>query len=213
MCGLVGRQPLADESAGILPEQTDWGVSVMSIGFFLPDAQTALIWRGPMKMNAIKQFLRDVQWGPLDYLVVDCPPGTGDEPLSIAQLLGSPCGALVVTTPQRVAVDAVRRSITFCRRLELDLLGVVENMSGFLCPHCGKQTPLFSTGGGEQMAAEAGLSLLARIPFRLSIGAAGDAGQPVALNPDSPDSRAYAQLARTLIDHFEPQAEGEQVST
>ena len=136
MLGLDGKT-LQGGANGLLPVDLD-GLKVMSLGFLIPDPDQAVIWRGPMKMGVIKQFLKDVDWGDLDYLVVDSPPGTGDEPLSLCQLIGNLDGAVVVTTPQKVAAVDVRKSITFCRQLHVPVLGVVENMSGFVCPKCGK---------------------------------------------------------------------------
>jgi len=154
------------------------GLKVMSIGFLLRDCDDAVIWRGPMKMGVIKQFLKDVDWGDLDYLVIDSPPGTGDEPLSVCQLVKKPDGAVVVTTPQDVATADVRKSINFCRQLRLPVLGVVENMSGFVCPKCGTVTDIFKAGGGERMAADMGVPFLGRIPIDPAIGDACDAGKP-----------------------------------
>jgi len=154
------------------------GLKVMSIGLLLRDRDDAVIWRGPMKMNVIRQFLKDVEWGDLDYLVIDSPPGTGDEPLSVCQLIDDADGAVVVTTPQDVATADVRRSINFCRALKLPVLGVIENMSGFACPKCGRVTDIFKTGGGERMAGEMGVPFLGRIPIDPAIGEACDDGRP-----------------------------------
>ncbi len=154
------------------------GLKVMSIGFLLRDRDAAVIWRGPMKMGVIKQFLKDVEWGDLDCLVIDSPPGTGDEPLSVAQLAAPVDGAVIVTTPQDVATADVRKSITFCRQLNLPVLGVVENMSGFVCPGCGTVTDIFKAGGGERMAADMGVPFLGRIPLDPAVGEASDAGNP-----------------------------------
>jgi len=137
----------------------------MSIGFLLRDRDDAIIWRGPRKFGAIQQFLQDVEWGELDYLIVDSPPGTGDEPLAVAQLIDHPDGAIVVTTPQEVAVQDVRRCIMFCRQLELTVLGVVENMSGFTCPKCGELVRIFGADGGRAMAEEMGVPYLGAIPI------------------------------------------------
>jgi ATP-binding protein involved in chromosome partitioning len=160
----------------ILPVEIDPNLKVMSIGFLLRDRDDAVIWRGPMKYQMIKQFLKDVQWGNLDFLIIDSPLGTGDEPLSIAQLLADADGAVIVTTPQQVALSDVRKSISFCRQLHLPVLGVLENMSGFVCPHCGKQTDIFKTGGGEQMASQLEIPFLGRIPIDPQIMHACDTG-------------------------------------
>jgi len=152
-------------------------LKVMSIGFFLAHPEDALIWRGPMKLGAIKQFLTDVAWGELDFLIVDSPPGTGDEPLSVCQLIGSLDGAVVVTTPQKVAAVDVRKSITFCRQMGLPVLGVVENMSGFACPKCGEVTPIFRRGGGRLIAEGMDVPFLGTIPIDPQVAAACDEGQ------------------------------------
>jgi len=152
----------------ILPVPFDDRLKVISIGFMLTGRDDAVIWRGPMKMQVIRQFLEDVAWGTLDYLVIDSPPGTGDEPLSVAQLIPDVTGAIVVTTPQELSLADVRRCIGFCRRLNLPVLGVIENMSGFVCPNCGERVDIFKTGGGEAMARSAGVPFLGRIPFGAS---------------------------------------------
>lgn len=150
----------------------------MSIGLLLRGRDDAVIWRGPMKMGVIKQFLKDVAWGDLDYLIIDSPPGTGDEPLSVCQLVADATGAVIVTMPQEVATADVRKSINFCRALNLPVLGVVENMSGFACPNCGRIAHIFKTGGGERMAAEMGVPFLGRIPIEPVIGETCDDGRP-----------------------------------
>ncbi len=154
------------------------GMKVMSVAFMLQKNDDAVIWRGPMKAGVIRQFLKDVEWGELDYLVVDSPPGTGDEPLSVCQLLKSSDGALVVTTPQDVATDDVRKSINFCRQLGMPVVGVVENMSGFVCPKCGEIVDIFKRGGGERMAAEMKVPFLGRIPIDPAVGDSCDSGKP-----------------------------------
>ena len=162
----------------ILPIEMTENLKVMSIGFLLRGSNDAVIWRGPMKYQMIKQFLKDVDWGSLDFLVVDSPPGTGDEPLSIVQLLENADGAIIVTTPQEVALSDVRRCITFCHNLKLPVLGVVENMSGFVCPKCGEMTDIFKSGGGEKMAKQMNVPFLGRIPIAPQIVQSCDSGQP-----------------------------------
>jgi len=169
---LQGRE---DKIEPILYNDT---LKVISIGFLIQDKNAALIWRGPMKHNVIKQFVSDVCWGNLDYLIVDCPPGTGDEPLSIVQLLGKADGAVVVTTPQQLAVADVKKCITFCKQLNLPVLGIVENMSGFVCPHCNQRTDIFGGDGGRQMANQMNMPFLGRIPIDPQIVHACDSGQP-----------------------------------
>jgi ATP-binding protein involved in chromosome partitioning len=154
------------------------GLKVMSIGFMLQDRDAAVIWRGPMKMGVIRQFLQDVAWGDLDFLIIDSPPGTGDEPLSVCQLVGNVDGAVIVTTPQKVAAVDVRKSITFCRRLGVPVLGVIENMSGFVCPHCGVVTQILRVGAGQRMAADLAVPFLGSIPIDPAIADSCDDGQP-----------------------------------
>ncbi len=170
---IVGGRPDA-----IQPVELGAHLKIMSIGFLLSSATDAVIWRGPRKYHMVKQFLKDVAWGELDFLIIDSPPGTGDEPLAIIQLLEKADGAVVVTTPQEVALSDVRRGITFCRRLDLPVLGVLENMSGFICPRCGQRTDIFKSGGGARMATAMNVPFLGRIPIDPQIVEACDAGQP-----------------------------------
>lgn len=169
--------PVLNEGNVILPVELG-DMKVLSLGFFLRSTDDAVIWRGPMKMGVIKQFLKDVDWGELDYLIIDSPPGTGDEPLSVCQLVENADGAIIVTTPQDISIADVRRSISFCRTLHMPVLGVVENMSGFACPHCGNVTNIFKTGGGKRMADEMGVPFLGPIPLDPQVGEACDAGTP-----------------------------------
>jgi Mrp family chromosome partitioning ATPase len=151
-------------------------LKVVSIGFLLKDADDAVIWRGPVKAGVIRQFLTDVVWGELDYLVIDSPPGTGDEPLTVCQLTENLDGALIVTTPQRIAAVDVRKSVTFCGKVNVPVLGIVENMSGFRCPGCGKEVPLFGSGAGKAIAADMEVPYLGSIPFDPAVGTAADQG-------------------------------------
>lgn len=161
---------------GLLPVQMK-GLKVMSLGFLIKNPDEAVIWRGPMKMGVIKQFLKDVVWGDLDYLIIDSPPGTGDEPLSICQLIGEMDGAVIVTTPQKVAAMDVRKSITFCRHLKVPVLGVIENMSGFACPKCGEVTSILRSGGGRRIAEDMAVPFLGAIPMDPQIAEACDTGR------------------------------------
>jgi len=170
------NQPLTGTEGAINPIYKSNNLLVMSVGFMMQNPDDPVIWRGPLKFSLIRQFLRDVEWGPLDYLIIDSPPGTGDEPLSVVQLLSDIDGAIVVTTPQELAIDDVRKSISFCRKVNLPILGVIENMSGFVCPHCGKSTEIFKTGGGEKMAMEMGVPFLGRIPIDPNVVQASDMG-------------------------------------
>lgn len=162
----------------LIPIDLGENLKVMSIAFLLGDTEDAVVWRGPMKATMIEQFLSDVQWGELDYLVIDSPPGTGDEPLAVCQAIGNMDGAVIVTTPQETALVNVRRSVRFCTLLGLPVLGVIENMAGFVCPHCGEVTHVFSRGGGETMADTAGVPFLGSIPLDPAIVEAGDSGRP-----------------------------------
>ena len=174
-------------------------LKVMSIGFLLQNADDAVIWRGPMKMTVIRQFLQDVAWGDLDCLVVDLPPGTGDEPLSVCQLAAPVDGAVIVTTPQQVSTADVRRSIRFCQKLDIPVLGVVENMSGFVCPKCGEISHIFKTGGGEKMAAEMKVPFFGRVPLDPRIGLASDDGVPFICNHPSAESlHTFNRIAETI---------------
>ena len=201
LLGLEGRSP-AGTGTALLPVPFDGRLQVMSIGFLLGHRDDAVIWRGPLKMKVIQQFLGDVEWGDLDYLVVDCPPGTGDEPLSVVQLIEGADGAIVVTTPQRLAISDVRKCIRFCQRLDLPVLGVIENMSGFICPHCGKRVDIFKAGGGEAMADEMDVPFLGRIPIDPRIVEASDSGTPyVKAYAESEAARAFGEILGLLSEH------------
>ncbi len=162
----------------MLPVPYGENLSVMSIGFLIPNRDDAVIWRGPMKMNVIKQLLTDVEWGKLDYLIVDFPPGTGDEPLSVAQLIPGIDGAIIITTPQNLSLNDVRKCINFCKQVNVPVTGVVENMSGLICPHCNKLINVFKTGGGEKMSREMGVPFLGTIPLDPRIVETSDNGEP-----------------------------------
>ena len=171
-------------------------IKVMSMAFMLPDEDTPVVWRGPIKHTVFKQFLAEVDWGELDYLIVDLPPGTGDEPLSIAQLLGKPLWAVVVTTPQDVALLDSRKSVVFGRTLDMNVLGIVENMSGLTCPHCGEPIDLFKTGGGERSSRDLHVPFLGAIPIDPAVVQGGDAGLPISVaSPDSVIAAAFQSLA------------------
>ena len=174
------NERLVTHGQEIVPIEIGPNLKVMSIGFLLESPTDAVIWRGPMKYGIIQQFLKDVEWGQLDYLVIDAPPGTGDEPLSVAQLVGQPAGAILVTTPQDLAVADVRRSVSFCEKVSLPVVGIIENMSGLVCPHCHEMIPLFKTGGGEALAHEMNVPFLGSIPIDPEIVECGDNGTPYA---------------------------------
>lgn len=177
----------------------------MSVGFLLPNPDSPVIWRGPMKYQMIKQFLKDVEWSVLDYLIVDAPPGTGDEPLGIIQLIGDADGAIIVTTPQELAITDVRKSVFFCRQLDLPVLGVIENMSGFVCPDCGHTVDVFKSGGGENMALEMDIAFLGRIPLDPQIVQACDAGRLyVQAFKDSVAAKSFAAAVKPILELDKP---------
>jgi ATP-binding protein involved in chromosome partitioning len=205
MLGLDGASP----SSGLLPLEAWPNLKVMSMAFLLPDCDTPVAWRGPMKHTLFRQFLSDVEWGELDYLVVDLPPGTGDEPMSIAQILGDPLWTIIVTTPQDVALLDSRKSVVFAKDLGMNVLGIVENMSGLTCPHCGGEIELFKTGGGKRASEDLGVPFLGAIPIDPNVVLAGDAGIPVAnLDSGSKISEIFRELAahtdRVLKNGNEP---------
>jgi ATP-binding protein involved in chromosome partitioning len=178
MLGIEDKQPHITET-GIQPIPAHPNLLVMSMAFLIQDKDAPIIWRGPMKMGAIQQFLRDVAWGKLDYLIIDLPPGTGDEPLSIAQLIPNATGAIIVTTPQDIALVSVRKSINFVKKMNLPILGIIENMSGFTCPHCGKNIDLFKKGGGQKAAKDFDIPFLGAIPLDPAIVIQGDKGTSI----------------------------------
>jgi ATP-binding protein involved in chromosome partitioning len=196
---LLGIESAAPEASkeGIIPILVPPQVKVMSMAFLLPSTDSPVIWRGPVKMKAVKDFLGQVRWGVLDYLIIDLPPGTGDEPLSIAQLIPEVDGVIVVTTPQEVALLSVRKSITFARALKMPILGVVENMSGFRCPHCGKEVDIFGSGGGEKAAEEMKSPFLGKMPLDTKIVESGDEGTPFVLR-DTSSSQAFSNVVKNI---------------
>ena len=199
LMGLDDSQAVVHDGE-LVPLEIGDNLKVMSIAFFLPSNRDAVIWRGPMKYGVIRQFLKDVAWGLLDYLVIDAPPGIGDEPLSVAQLVGQPAGAILVTTPQELAIADVRRSVSFCEKVSMPVVGIIENMSGLICPHCSGQIDLFKTGGGESLAREMGVPLLGRIPLDPQIVTCGDAGIPYTHRfAESPAAKAFAEVVQRVI--------------
>jgi ATP-binding protein involved in chromosome partitioning len=199
---------------GVIQPVEKAGLKVMSVGFLLRDRDAAVIWRGPMKMSVIKQFLKDVDWGDLDYLIIDAPPGTGDEPLSVCQLAMPVDGAVIVTTPQDVATADVRKSINFCLQLDVPVLGVVENMSGFVCPKCGDVTDIFKAGGGERMASEMAVPFLGRIPIDPAVGLACDAGTPFVYHYSRTETaRAFERVIGPILALSDQDKETQQCQT
>jgi Mrp family chromosome partitioning ATPase len=193
--GMIG----ASENQKLAPMPYSENLKAISIESLMPNKDDAVIWRGPLKHSAISQFISDVDWGELDFLIVDSPPGTGDEPLSVAQTIED-CRPIIVTTPQEVALWDIRKSINFCKKIQRELFGLVENMSGYVCPHCGKTVDLFGTGGGEKTAKEFGINFLGRIPFDPNLVKAGDSGSSFQDNyNDSEAAKAFSGIAGHLI--------------
>lgn len=178
MLGIEDKKLTSMDGKKIDPVMVMGNLGVVSMAFLLPDTSSPVIWRGAMKNTAIKQFLEDVNWGPLDFLVVDLPPGTGDEALSVAQLAPNIAGAVIVTTPQDVAVLDSSKSVKFIEKLDIKVLGIIENMSGLVCPHCGEKVDLFGSGGGEKAAKELSVPYLGDIPLDPDMRKAGDEGKP-----------------------------------
>ncbi len=175
------------------------GVKVMSMGFFVPD-ETPVVWRGPMVHGAIQQFFRDVQWGKLDYLLIDLPPGTGDVQLTLSQLVPL-TGAITVTTPQEVALHDVRKGIMMFKKVNVPILGVIENMSYYVCSHCGERSEIFSHGGGERAAQKFEVPFLGSIPLDTAIRQGGDVGTPIVIaDPSSPQAKVFRDIAATLVE-------------
>jgi ATP-binding protein involved in chromosome partitioning len=203
MLGIEDQRP-AVLAKCIEPVHVTGNLAVMSMAFLLPDTSTPVVWRGPMKMGAIQQFLAEVNWGALDYLVVDLPPGTGDEALTIAQLAPNVRGAVIVTTPQDVAVMDAMKAAKFIEKLELPIIGVIENMSGMVCPHCGDIINLFSVGGGKKAAEDLGVPYLGAIPLDPEMVKAGDEGRPFILrHAGSPTAKAVDEVMENLVAQIE----------
>ncbi len=203
MLGISGQPEVSDEKKMIPPE--GHGIKVMSMGMLVPPDQP-VIWRGPMLHGAVQQFMRDVEWGELDYLVVDLPPGTGDVSLSMSQSVPV-AGAVVVTTPQGVSVSDVRKAVAMFRQLNIPVLGVVENMSYFVCGHCNERTDIFGHGGGARMAQDLGLPLLGEVPIDTRVRSGGDEGQPIVVAaPDAPAAQAFVDVAGKVAAQISIQA-------
>lgn len=194
MLGLNGVLDM-NKNHKLLPMSYKKKLKEVSIEALTASKDDAIIWRGPLKHSAIKQFIVDVEWGELDFLIIDSPPGTGDEPLTIAQTI-SDAKAIIVTTPQEVSLADIRKSINFCKTVKMEIFGLIENMSGFSCPHCGENIDLFGSGGGEKTAAASGIPFLGKIPFDQKIVSCGDSGTPFQEKyKDSTVTKAFADVA------------------
>ena len=203
MLGIEGHR-LTTLGNMIEPVRVTGNLAVVSMGFLLPDISTPVIWRGPMKMSAISQFLSEVDWGPLDFMVVDLPPGTGDEALSIIQLAPNVRGAVIVTTPQDVATMDALKAAKFVEKLEIPVIGIVENMSGLVCPHCHEEIDLFGAGGGKKIADQLGVPFLGSIPLDPEMRKAGDEGRPFVIrSKDSPTWKSVDAVMEELVKAVE----------
>lgn len=192
----------------LIPVMYPPSLKIMSMAFLLPDRDSAIMWRGPVKMGAVRQFIEDVNWGTLDYLVIDMPPGTGDEALSIVQLIPKADGAVIVTTPQDVAILDSRKSVTFALQTHIPVIGIVENMSGFVCPHCGEVTEIFRSGGGEAAAKDMNVQFLGRVPIEPAVAQAGDDGLPIVESaPDSASAKAFRDIVLKIVRTIENEQE------
>ncbi|MGB2688873.1 MAG: Mrp/NBP35 family ATP-binding protein [Desulfobacterales bacterium] len=197
MLGLKGMLDLSKNNK-LNPIRYSDNLKVVSIESMIASKDDAIIWRGPLKYSAIRQFIGEVEWGELDFLIIDSPPGTGDEPLTVAQTILD-AKAIIVTTPQEVSLADVRKSISFCRTVKMDILGLIENMSGFSCPHCNKMVDLFGSGGGEKTAVTAGIPFLGRIPFDPNVVSCGDNGVSIQEKyADTTVARAFIELAEKI---------------
>jgi len=196
--GLHGQRVQAGP-AGIFPAMGPLGIKVLSMDFLLPSDETPVIWRGPLKMKAISQFLSDIVWGELDFLFIDLPPGTGDEPLSIMQLLPEMDGVVIVTIPSEVSQIVVKKAVTFSRKLNIPVIGIIENMSGFVCPKCGAEINIFKAGGGKKIAKDLTVPFLGTIPIDPEICEASDKGVPfIVEHMNSPATKAFMKIVKKI---------------
>lgn len=211
MLGIEDQRLSSYDGKTIEPVKVTGTLGVVSMAFLLPETSSPVVWRGPMKHTAIKQFLEEVNWGGIDYLVVDLPPGTGDEALSIIQLAPHLEGAVIVTTPQDVAVLDATKSVKFAEQIGVRVLGIVENMSGMICPHCGDKIDLFGKGGGKKAAEELGVRFLGEIPLDIEMRKAGDEGRPFIIrSPDHQDSDTWKyvdEVIENILDTIENKPE------
>lgn len=198
MLGLTEILELSPDQRMLMPKQVNGNLKVVSVQALMQDKDQAIIWRGPAKTGMIQQFVANVAWGELDFLIIDAPPGTGDEPLTVVQNIPEALG-VIVTTPQEVALADIRKSISFCKTVKLKTLGIVENMAGFKCPHCHEPIDLFSSGGGEKTAKSQGLTFLGSIPFDTDVVISGDNGVPMML---ADKQTPFTQAFETVVDNI-----------
>jgi ATP-binding protein involved in chromosome partitioning len=195
MLGLKGQKLIGGPAGMLFPVTGRQGIKVVSMDFLLPNDEAPVIWRGPLKMRIIQQFLSDIAWGELDFLFIDLPPGTGDEPLSVMQLIPDIDGVIIVTMPSEVSQAVVKKAITFTKQLGVPVIGIIENMSGFVCPECGAKLDIFKAGGGKKIAKDLSVPYLGKIPIDPTICIDSDSGTPfVAENKASPTVKAFAEI-------------------
>jgi len=198
--GLHGQR-LQAGPAGVFPAMGPLGIKVVSMDFLLPSDEAPVIWRGPLKMKAISQFLSDIVWGELEFLFIDLPPGTGDEPLSIMQLIPEMDGVVIVTIPSEVSQIVVKKAVTFSRQLNIPVIGIIENMSGFVCPKCGAEIDIFKVGGGEKIAEDLKVPFLGKVPIDPQICEDSDRGTPfITEHMDSPATKAFMEIVKKIED-------------
>jgi len=198
----IDKEKLFANEEGIIPAETKYGVSIISMAFLLSTEDTAVIWRGALRHKAIQQFLEEVKWEGMDYVVMDFPPGTGDEALTVAQLVPDAEGVIIVATPQDIALLDVRKAINFAAQMKLKVLGLVENMSGLVCPHCGKEIDIFGKGGAEKLAKKLGIDFLGRLPFLPSIVTGADSGVP-GVEVDKSFADLFSGIAQKVVKKVE----------
>ena len=199
MLGLKGQKLIGGPGGMLFPVTGQQGIKVVSMDFLLPNDEAPVIWRGPLKMRIIQQFLSDVTWGELDFLFIDLPPGTGDEPLSVIQLIPDIDGVIIVTMPSEVSQAVVKKAITFAKQLSVPVIGIIENMSGFICPECGAKLDIFKAGGGKNIAKDLSVPYLGKIPIDPAICVDSDSGIPfVTENPASPAVKAFAEIVMKI---------------
>jgi len=210
MLGMVDDKPYPGEDNKIMPVKYSNNLKVISIEYFLPSRDTPIIWRGALKHKMIEQFIKDIAWGKLDFLIFDLPPGTGDEPLSIIQIIPKITGSIIVGTPQEVAMIDVRKAINFSKQLNSPILGLIENMSGFICPHCGETTYIFKKGSGEKTAKEFGINFLGSIPMEEIVVEDGDDGTPLIVShPESKSSLSFKKIVDNILQIIAAESKSE----
>jgi ATP-binding protein involved in chromosome partitioning len=193
------RYQVSPLGLGALPVKGPMGLKVVSMDFLLQNQDTPVIWRGPLKMQAIRQFLSDFLWGELDYLVIDVPPGTGDEPLSVMQLIPDMDGTIIVTIPSDVSGDVVKKAVTFSRQMQIPVIGIIENMSGFICPNCGEEINILGTGAGQRIATELSVPFLGKIPLDPEICQEADNGIPFVIgHRKAPSTKAFMKIVQKV---------------